>query len=174
MDVARQWVEKQGLLPSSEELPLRESFPGSTGLLTVSTNCYFELHCQSVPIAQYIFIVGATGCVRIWKYWVSMFPNFYDLGLSISIAGCERSKIWQGSSHQILSHGLHRLVIFNFLIKFLWSKISMVTTCYLVVDQEKVLLWWVACTKSMVYFSNSKFHQSIWRDCTWRRSILQS
>lgn len=32
VDVARQWVEKQGLLPSSEELPLTESFP-STGSL---------------------------------------------------------------------------------------------------------------------------------------------
>jgi Rab-like protein 3 len=38
VDVARQWVEKQGLLPSSssEELPLTESFPGSSGLLAVS------------------------------------------------------------------------------------------------------------------------------------------
>lgn len=35
VDVARQWVEKQGLLPSSEELPLTESFPGSGGLLAV-------------------------------------------------------------------------------------------------------------------------------------------
>ena len=35
VDVARQWVEKQGLLPSSEELPLVESFPGNSGLLTV-------------------------------------------------------------------------------------------------------------------------------------------
>lgn len=35
VDAARQWVEKQGLLPSSEELPLTESFPGSGGLLAV-------------------------------------------------------------------------------------------------------------------------------------------
>ena len=35
VDVARQWVEKQGLLPSSEELPLADSFPGNSGLLTV-------------------------------------------------------------------------------------------------------------------------------------------
>lgn len=35
VDVARQWVEKQGLLRSSEELPLTESFPGSGGLLAV-------------------------------------------------------------------------------------------------------------------------------------------
>lgn len=36
VDVARQWVEKQGLLPSSEELPLTESFPGNGGLIAVS------------------------------------------------------------------------------------------------------------------------------------------
>lgn len=35
VDVARQWVEKQGLLPSSEELPLTEGFPGSGGLMAV-------------------------------------------------------------------------------------------------------------------------------------------
>lgn len=35
VDVARQWVEKQGLLPSSEELPLTESFPASGGLIAV-------------------------------------------------------------------------------------------------------------------------------------------
>lgn len=35
VDVARQWVGRQGLLPSSEELPLAESFPISGGLLAV-------------------------------------------------------------------------------------------------------------------------------------------
>lgn len=35
VDVARHWVEKQGFLPSSEELPLTDSFPGISGLLTV-------------------------------------------------------------------------------------------------------------------------------------------
>lgn len=35
VDVARQWVEKQGLLPSSEDLPLMESFPGNGSLLAV-------------------------------------------------------------------------------------------------------------------------------------------
>ncbi|PKI33442.1 hypothetical protein CRG98_046173 [Punica granatum] len=35
VDVARQWVEKQGLLPSSEELPLTESFPSSGSLPAV-------------------------------------------------------------------------------------------------------------------------------------------
>lgn len=35
VDVARQWVEKQGLLSSSEELPLTESFPGNGGLIAV-------------------------------------------------------------------------------------------------------------------------------------------
>ncbi|KAL3818847.1 hypothetical protein ACJIZ3_004752 [Penstemon smallii] len=36
VDVARQWVEKQGLLPSSEELPLTESFPSGGGLLAAA------------------------------------------------------------------------------------------------------------------------------------------
>ncbi|XP_058110885.1 small GTPase LIP1 isoform X2 [Magnolia sinica] len=36
VDVARQWVEKQGLLPSSEELPLTESFPGRGGLIAAA------------------------------------------------------------------------------------------------------------------------------------------
>ena len=36
VDVAREWVEKQGLLPSSDEIPLTESFPGSGGLVAVS------------------------------------------------------------------------------------------------------------------------------------------
>lgn len=41
VDAARQWVEKQGLLPPSEELPLTESFPGSGGLVAVSTISFF-------------------------------------------------------------------------------------------------------------------------------------
>ncbi|KAK6924161.1 Small GTPase [Dillenia turbinata] len=36
VDVARQWVEKQGLLSSSEELPLIESFPGSRGIVAAA------------------------------------------------------------------------------------------------------------------------------------------
>lgn len=35
VDVAYQWVEKLGLLPSSKELPLTEIFPGSGDLLAV-------------------------------------------------------------------------------------------------------------------------------------------
>jgi hypothetical protein len=35
VDVARQWIEKRGLLPSSEELPLTDSFPGNSGLNSV-------------------------------------------------------------------------------------------------------------------------------------------
>ncbi|XXG81221.1 hypothetical protein AAC387_Pa09g1912 [Persea americana] len=42
VDVARQWVEKQGLLPSSEELPLTESFPGSGGLLAAAKEARFD------------------------------------------------------------------------------------------------------------------------------------
>lgn len=36
VDVAREWAEKQGLLPQSEELPLVESFPSGGGLIAVS------------------------------------------------------------------------------------------------------------------------------------------
>ncbi|XP_024317045.1 small GTPase LIP1 isoform X4 [Brachypodium distachyon] len=42
VDVARQWVEKQGLLPSSEELPLVESFPGNSGLLTAAKEARYD------------------------------------------------------------------------------------------------------------------------------------
>uniref|UniRef100_A0A5B6Z350 Uncharacterized protein n=1 Tax=Davidia involucrata TaxID=16924 RepID=A0A5B6Z350_DAVIN len=42
VDAARQWVEKQGLLPSSEELPLTENFPGSGGLLAAAKEARFD------------------------------------------------------------------------------------------------------------------------------------
>ena len=35
IDAARHWVENYGLLPSSDELPVTESFLGSRGLLAV-------------------------------------------------------------------------------------------------------------------------------------------
>lgn len=38
VDAARQWVEKQGLLPHSDELPLSESFPSNGGLIMVTTD----------------------------------------------------------------------------------------------------------------------------------------
>ncbi|XP_021887593.1 small GTPase LIP1 isoform X2 [Carica papaya] len=42
VDVARQWVEKQGLLPSSEELPLTDSFPGSGGLISAAKEARYD------------------------------------------------------------------------------------------------------------------------------------
>ncbi|XP_073134277.1 small GTPase LIP1 [Henckelia pumila] len=42
VDVARQWVEKQGLLPPTEELPLTESFPGSGGLLAAAKEARYD------------------------------------------------------------------------------------------------------------------------------------
>ncbi|KAL7104516.1 hypothetical protein ACP275_08G250200 [Erythranthe tilingii] len=42
VDVARQWVEKQGLLPSSEELPLTESFPSGGGLLAAAKEARYD------------------------------------------------------------------------------------------------------------------------------------
>ncbi|XP_020241445.1 small GTPase LIP1 isoform X2 [Asparagus officinalis] len=41
VDVARQWVEKQGLLPSSEELPLTATF-GSTGLIAAAKEARYD------------------------------------------------------------------------------------------------------------------------------------
>ncbi|XP_011025591.1 PREDICTED: uncharacterized GTP-binding protein At5g64813-like [Populus euphratica] len=42
VDAARQWVEKQGLLPSSEEIPLTESFPGNGGLIAAAKEARYD------------------------------------------------------------------------------------------------------------------------------------
>ncbi|RWW00880.1 hypothetical protein GW17_00036125 [Ensete ventricosum] len=42
VNVARQWVEKQGLLPSSEQLPLTDSFPGNSDLLALIRRMYIS------------------------------------------------------------------------------------------------------------------------------------
>ncbi|XP_068648266.1 small GTPase LIP1-like [Aristolochia californica] len=42
VDAARQWVEKQGLLPSSEEIPLVEAFPSSRGLAVAAKEARFD------------------------------------------------------------------------------------------------------------------------------------
>ncbi|KAK4383531.1 Small GTPase LIP1 [Sesamum angolense] len=42
VDMARQWVEKQGLLPSSEELPLTEAFPSAGGLLAAAKEARYD------------------------------------------------------------------------------------------------------------------------------------
>ncbi|XP_074308647.1 small GTPase LIP1 isoform X1 [Silene latifolia] len=42
VDVARQWVEKQGILSSSEELPLTESFPGNGALLAAAKEARYD------------------------------------------------------------------------------------------------------------------------------------
>uniref|UniRef100_A0A7N1A8M2 Uncharacterized protein n=1 Tax=Kalanchoe fedtschenkoi TaxID=63787 RepID=A0A7N1A8M2_KALFE len=44
VDIARQWVEKQGILPSAsnEELPLVESFPGSGGLTAAAKESRYD------------------------------------------------------------------------------------------------------------------------------------
>ncbi|GAB4861076.1 sphingosine N-acyltransferase subunit lip1 [Ancistrocladus abbreviatus] len=42
VDVARQWVEKQGLLSSSEDLPVTESFPGSSALIAAAAEARFD------------------------------------------------------------------------------------------------------------------------------------
>ncbi|KAI4325879.1 hypothetical protein MLD38_031243 [Melastoma candidum] len=42
VDAARQWVEKQGLLSSSEELPLSESFPGNGGVVAAAKESRYD------------------------------------------------------------------------------------------------------------------------------------
>ncbi|KAK9072067.1 hypothetical protein SSX86_008499 [Deinandra increscens subsp. villosa] len=42
VDMARQWVEKQGLLSSNEELPLIDSFPGSGGLMAAAKEARYD------------------------------------------------------------------------------------------------------------------------------------
>lgn len=42
VDVARQWVEKQGLLSSSEDLPLTASFPGNSALVAAAKEGRFD------------------------------------------------------------------------------------------------------------------------------------
>ncbi|CAK9316306.1 unnamed protein product [Citrullus colocynthis] len=42
VDVARQWVEKQGLLSFSEEIPLTDSFPGGGGLLAAAKEARYD------------------------------------------------------------------------------------------------------------------------------------
>lgn len=42
IDVARQWIEKRGLLPRSEELPLTESFPGNSGLISAAKEARYD------------------------------------------------------------------------------------------------------------------------------------
>ncbi|KAG7035249.1 Small GTPase LIP1 [Cucurbita argyrosperma subsp. argyrosperma] len=42
VDAARQWVEKQGLLPFSEEIPLTESFPGGGGLIAAAKEARYD------------------------------------------------------------------------------------------------------------------------------------
>lgn len=42
VDVAREWAEKQGLLPSSEEIPLTESFPGGGGLMAAAKEARYD------------------------------------------------------------------------------------------------------------------------------------
>ncbi|KAJ0096766.1 hypothetical protein Patl1_27599 [Pistacia atlantica] len=54
VDLARHWVEKQGLLPSSEELPLTESFPGSGSLIAVSMHL---LCCWRMASEQYRLLI---------------------------------------------------------------------------------------------------------------------
>ncbi|KAF8783669.1 hypothetical protein HU200_000410 [Digitaria exilis] len=57
VDVARQWVEKQGLLSPSEELPLADSFPGNSGLLTVKLSNNIMCCLMSYTLTAYSVVV---------------------------------------------------------------------------------------------------------------------
>ncbi|KAK6938229.1 Small GTPase [Dillenia turbinata] len=53
VDVALQWVEKQGLLPSGDELPLTDSFPGSGDLFAAAK----EEQCDKEAIMKFFYML---------------------------------------------------------------------------------------------------------------------
>ncbi|KAK4485978.1 hypothetical protein RD792_008632 [Penstemon davidsonii] len=76
VDVARQWVEKQGLLPSSEELPLTESFPSGGGLLAVSLitkPCYMNIAAKEARHDK----EAVMRVSKIVVYWVQLIRRRY-------------------------------------------------------------------------------------------------
>ncbi|KAG6768355.1 hypothetical protein POTOM_027267 [Populus tomentosa] len=58
VDAARQWVEKQGLLPSSEEIPLTESFPGNGGLIACQVGVASLVLCNGHAVLVASFLTG--------------------------------------------------------------------------------------------------------------------
>ncbi|KAL6518521.1 sphingosine N-acyltransferase subunit lip1 [Orobanche gracilis] len=54
VDVARQWVEKQGLLAPSEEIPLTECFPSGGGLLAAAKEARYDKEA----VMKFFRIVG--------------------------------------------------------------------------------------------------------------------
>ncbi|XP_070031310.1 small GTPase LIP1-like [Nicotiana tomentosiformis] len=70
VDMARQWVEKQGLLPSSEEIPLTESFPGGGGLIAAAKGERYDKEAVMkffrMLIRRRYFLDDLPGCT-VWS-----------------------------------------------------------------------------------------------------------
>ncbi|KAK8644491.1 hypothetical protein V6N13_123797 [Hibiscus sabdariffa] len=66
VDAARQWVEKQGLLPSSEELPLTESFPGSGGLIAAAKDARYDKE----GVMKFFRMVYSHLCLLCVDFWL--------------------------------------------------------------------------------------------------------
>ncbi|XVE86656.1 hypothetical protein DITRI_Ditri18aG0052000 [Diplodiscus trichospermus] len=71
VDAARQWVEKQGLLPSSEELPLTESFPGSGSLIAAAKDARYDKESvmrffRMVLLSSLIALYGIRALCLMW------------------------------------------------------------------------------------------------------------
>ncbi|TXG71757.1 hypothetical protein EZV62_000336 [Acer yangbiense] len=88
VEVARQWVEKQGLLPTSEELPLTESFPGSGSAIAAAKEArydkeavikFFRMVCAIVFVLP---IVCVHACCSLYIYMYKHFCVQVIIGFS--------------------------------------------------------------------------------------------
>ena len=92
VDVARQWVEKQGLLPASEELPVTDSFPGSGALLAVSS----ELVINKLVSSFTCYHIVCTYCL----YDILVISNFIYIQVNCELQS--QSLFFVNNSHQII------------------------------------------------------------------------
>ena len=70
VDVARQWIEKRGLLPRSEELPLTDSFPGNSGLNSVRF------------LVEEFLLISFSTCkihVLLWNFFILCRFSYFSL-----------------------------------------------------------------------------------------------
>jgi Rab-like protein 3 len=104
VDVVRQWIEKRGLLPCNEELPLTDSFPGKSALNSVRflVEEFLLISCSTCnsfslvePLSffilccfSYFFLEHTCKCLS-FRICIVSFMYF----VSCIIAGCQRSKI---------------------------------------------------------------------------------
>ncbi|XP_050157883.1 small GTPase LIP1-like isoform X1 [Malus sylvestris] len=87
VDVARQWVEKQGLLPSSEELPLTEGFPGAGGLIAAAKEArydkeavmkFFRTVCIHALVVSFFFLPTKNIQLLSWLFQLIKRRYFSD------------------------------------------------------------------------------------------------